>query len=146
MHRVLTQKVSSVQKGHEYVLGVRPSRRQPLFALELLPTENHTRTGAVPVDGGHLGVVPLRDQFRAPRVARDGVKRPAGLVDQDRIDDIRAAARKFEFDLGSLGIPGCLDQCCTRGCWRERCPAITVCVWVPACRYLGGIIGGSGHT
>ena len=103
MRPVLTQKVSSVQKGHEHVLGIRPSRRQPLFALELLPTENHTWTGAVPVDGGHLGVVPLRVQFRAPRVARDGVKRPAGLVDDDRIDDVRTAVRKFEFDLGSLG-------------------------------------------
>ena len=98
MHPVLTQKVSSVQKGHEHVLGVRPSRRQPLFALELLPTENHARTRAVPVNGSHFSVVPLRVQFRAPRVARDGIERPASRVDHERIDDIRAGARKFELD------------------------------------------------
>ena len=147
MHPVITQKVSSVQKGHEHVLGVRPSRRKPLFALELLSTENHARTRAVPVNGSHFSVVPLRVQFRAPRVARDGVERLAGLVDHDRIDNVRAAVRKFELNLGSLGIPGCLDQRCTRGCWRERRPVIVVvCVWVPACRYLGGIIGRSSHA
>ena len=84
--------------GNRDVLGVRPSTLQPVFTLQLPPTENHTRTGAVPVDGGHLGVVPLRVQFRAPRVARDRVERTASSVDHDRIDDLRTATRKFELD------------------------------------------------
>jgi hypothetical protein len=84
--------------GHRHVLGVRPSTLQPLFALQLLPTENHTRTRAVPVDGGHLRVIPLRVQFRAFGVARDGVERPASRVDYERIDNLRAAIRKLELD------------------------------------------------
>ena len=67
--------------------------------------------------------VPLRVQFCAPQVAQDGVKRPAGLVD-DRIDDVCTTVQKFEFDLGSLSRPDCLNQCCTQGCWRERRPVI----------------------
>jgi len=62
------------------VLGGGPSKRQPFFALDLLHTENHARTGTVPLDGGHLGVVPVREQFRALRVARDGVEWPASRV------------------------------------------------------------------
>ena len=33
---------------------------QPLFALDLLPTENHARTATDPVDDGDIAVVPLR--------------------------------------------------------------------------------------
>ena len=70
-------RMGSVQKEYEHVLGVGPSTRKPLFTLHLLPTENHTRTGAIPVDGGHLSIVPPRVQFRALRVARDRVEGPA---------------------------------------------------------------------
>jgi len=117
-------------------LGVRPSTRQPLFALELLPTENHARTGTVPVDGGDLAVIPLRAQFRAALVARDGVERPTGRVGHDGIEDVGAAARNFELNRGSFVGAGWLDQCCTQGDRRVRRPAISVSVGVLASRYL----------
>ena len=51
------------------VLGVRTSTRQPFFALDLFPTENHARTGTVPVDRGDLGAVPMREQCLTAPVA-----------------------------------------------------------------------------
>ena len=53
----------------EYVLGVRPCIRQPIFALDRLPTENHAWTNAVPIDGGDFAAVPLREQRCATLVA-----------------------------------------------------------------------------
>ena len=142
--RVLTHipsqlRVGSVWKEYEHVLGVGPSPRQPLFTLHLLPTENHARTRPVPIDGGHLGIVPPRVQFRALRVARDGVEGPSSWVGHDSIDDLRAATRNFELHRWSLAEASCLDQCCTQGGRRGRRPAMAVCVWVSACRYLGGV-------
>jgi hypothetical protein len=116
-------RMASVQKRHEHVLGDGPSALQPLFALELLPTENHTRTMAVPIDGGRLGIVLVQEQFCALRVARDGVEGSAGWVDHDGIGDLCAATRKFELDRGSLVIPaGRLDQRCFRR-HRKMSPA-----------------------
>ena len=83
---------------YEYALGFGPSTRQPLFALEFIPTENHAWTGPVPVDGGPLGIVFVTEQFCALRVARDGVERPASWADHDGIHDLRAATRNFELD------------------------------------------------
>ena len=44
------------------VLGVMPDIRQPLLALDLLPTEDHAWTRMVPVDGGGFAAVLLREQ------------------------------------------------------------------------------------
>ena len=99
-----------MRKEYEHVLSFGPRKRQPLFALELIPTENHARTGAVPVDGGHLSIVLVTEQFRAFRVARNGVEGPASWADHDGIHNLRAAIRKFELDRGSLVVAGCLDQ------------------------------------
>ena len=52
----------SVHKEQEHVFDVRPNVRQPLFALDLLPTENHAWTRMVPVDGGGFAAVLLREQ------------------------------------------------------------------------------------
>jgi hypothetical protein len=65
----VTSQSGSVRKEEEHVLSVRSSTWQPLFALDLLPTENHARAGTVPVDGSDLAVVPLREQRRAVLVA-----------------------------------------------------------------------------
>ena len=99
-----------MRKVREHVLGFGPRTRQPLFALELIPTENHARTRAIPVDGGHLGIVFVTEQFSALRVARDGVEGPASWANYDGIRDLRAAIRNFELDRGSLVVAGCLDQ------------------------------------
>ena len=50
-------------------LSAGPNTGQPLFALHLLPTEYHARTGTVPVDHSGLGTVPLREQRRVILVA-----------------------------------------------------------------------------
>jgi hypothetical protein len=50
-------RMAIVRKGAHHLLGVGPSKRQPIFALDLLPTENHARTGSVPLDGGDLNVI-----------------------------------------------------------------------------------------
>lgn len=109
-------------------LGIGPSKRQPLFALDLLPTENHPRTGTVPLDGGDLGVVPVRDKLRALRVAQSRVEGPASRVDYDGIDDVRAAARDFELDGGSLDVARCVDQCCAHGGERGQRAVMAVSV------------------
>ena len=85
-------------KEYEHLLGFGPSTRQPLFALEFIPTESHARTGPVPVDGGHLGIVLVTEQFCTFRVAGDGVEGPASWADHDSIDDLRAVIRNFELD------------------------------------------------
>ena len=90
--------MENVWKEYEHVLSLGRSTRQPLVALDLIPTENHARTGAVPVDGGHLSIVHVKEQFRALRVARDGVERPASCIDHDGIHDLRATIRKSELD------------------------------------------------
>jgi hypothetical protein len=134
-------RVGSVREEQVHVLGVGPSTRQPLFALDLLPTENHARTGTVPVDGGNLGVVPQRKQFRAALVARDGVEWPASRVYYGCIDDLVAAARDLELDRGSFVGARWFDQCGTQGGWRGRRPTMAVCGWVSASKYLGGVDG-----
>ena len=50
-------------------LSVGPNTRQPLFALDLLPTEYHAWTRTVPVDGSSFGPVPLREKRRVTLVA-----------------------------------------------------------------------------
>ena len=50
-------------KEYEHLLGFGPSTRQPLFALEFIPTKNHARIRAIPVDGGHLSIVFVTEQF-----------------------------------------------------------------------------------
>ena len=82
---------------------------QPLFALHFLPTENHARTEMAPLDGGDLGVIPLRKQFRALRVTRDGVERPVSRADHGGIDDLRPAIREFELDRWSFDVVGFVD-------------------------------------
>ena len=99
-----------MRKVHEHVLGFGPRTRQPLFALEFVPTVNHARTRAIPVNDGHLGIVFVTEQFCTLRVARDGVEGPASWADHDGIRDLRAAIRNFELDRGSLVVAGCLDQ------------------------------------
>ena len=127
------------KERHEHVLGLGPSKRQPLFALHLLPPQNHARTGVVPLDGGDLGVISLRKQFRALRVARDEVEGPVSRADHVGIDDLRATPRKCELDRWSLDVAGFVDQCWTQGYESGRCVAMTVSVWVSAHRYLGGV-------
>ena len=50
------------------------------------------------MDGGDLGVIPLREQSRVLRVTRDEVEGPASRVGHDGIHDLGATARKFELD------------------------------------------------
>jgi hypothetical protein len=59
--------MGSMGSGH--VLVLRPRERQPRLALYFLTTENHPRTGTVPLDGGNLDVVPARDQSRVLGIA-----------------------------------------------------------------------------
>ena len=133
------------RKYHEHVLGFGPSERQPVFALDLLPTKDHTRTGTVPLDGGDLVVVSVREQLRAPRVAPDRVEWLASRVGHDGIDNLRAAARKFELNRGSLDVAGCVDQCCAQRSEGGRRAAMVVTVWVSARRYLCSVNRRSGH-
>ena len=136
-----------MRKELENILGVGPSTRQPIFALDLLAPEDHARTGTVPVYGSDLGVVLLREKFRAALIARDGVERQASWVDHYGVDDVGTAARDFEFDRRSFVGAGTIDQCCTQEGRRGRRPAIAlpISVWVFCCRYLRGV-DWIGHT
>ena len=51
-------------------------------------TENHARTGTVPLDGGNLDVVHARDQCRVLGIACNGVKGLAGCIDDYRVEYI----------------------------------------------------------
>jgi hypothetical protein len=92
------------------VLRLRTRERQPLLALYLLPTKNHPWTRTVPLDGCNLDVVPALDQRRALRSARDGIKRPAGCIDDYRIKNIGFATEDLELDGGTLIVLGTVDQ------------------------------------
>ena len=101
------------------VLGLGSRERQPFFALHFLPTEDHPRTGTVPLDGGNLDIVLARDHNRALRVARDGVKRLAGYIDNDRVDNVDFTADYLELDGWTL-VDGCgrVDQSCATCAWK----------------------------
>jgi hypothetical protein len=90
----------------------------------------------VPVDGGDLGIVPLREQFRAALIARNGVEGLTSRVEHGGIEDFGTAVRNFEHDRGPVVGAGYLDQFFTQGGKRGRRPDMVVCVWVSACRYL----------
>ena len=91
------------------VLGLGPHKRQPLLALHFLPTENHPRTGTVPLDGGDLDVVLARDHSRALRIARDGVEGVAVRIDDYGVDDVGFPTGDLELD-GRTLVEVCVDQ------------------------------------
>jgi hypothetical protein len=118
------------RRGMNTYLVLGPADRSHLWHLCFVPRKTMRGLSklAVPVDGGHLGIVLVQEQFCALRVARDGVQWPTDRVDHDGIGDLRAATRNFELDRGSLVVPGGLDQCSIRR-HRAMSPASQIPEW-----------------